>query len=253
MHPAVANTDYSWMDVWPRRQTRAASLPPGQGLVRAFPRFADNPRTPPPTTAAEIQIRITGAVNRSISIGLDALIGVTRVKQTSNFHCVTTWSVTDLHWTGWSLADLWHKVIVPTADPAPGARWLVAGGLDGYRAKLHLGDALGDDVLIVDTLEGQPLEVIHGAPLRLLSPSQYGYKSVKHLSQLEVHLNEPPSALGAREHPRGRVALEERHSKIPAWLLRWPYRIVIPPTALIAKRSAQPVNEAGSLGSGIDT
>ncbi len=240
IHPAVANTDYSWRDVWPRRPTKDVALPPGQRLVRAFPRFADNPRTPPPSTAGEVQIRVRGAVNRSVLIGLGSLAEVARVERTTDFHCVTTWSLTGLRWRGWSLVDLWHDVVVPAADPDPTARWLVATGLDGYRARLHLDDALAEDVLIVDTLEDKPLDLIHGAPLRLLSPSQYGYKSVKHLSELEVHVNEPSSTVGAREHPRARVAREERHTRLPARLLRWPYRIVVPP-----KRSARPRTRSG--------
>lgn len=44
-------------------------------------------------------------------------------------------------------------------------------GLDGYRSVVTIEDALADDVLIADSLNGQPLDADHGAPVRLVSPS----------------------------------------------------------------------------------
>ena len=78
---------------------------------------------------------------------------------------------------------------------------------------------------------------MHGtaSPLRLVSPSQYGYKSVKHLAGFDVRRAQP--RLGGKEHLRARVALEERHSRIPGRLLRVPYRMLIAPTAVMAERS----------------
>ncbi|MDH3706440.1 MAG: molybdopterin-dependent oxidoreductase [Acidimicrobiia bacterium] len=242
-HPAVANTDFSWRDVWPRRPDGDVALPPGQRLVRAFPRFADNSLTPPPSTDGQIAVRVLGAVARPTTIDADALATLARIDRTADFHCVTTWSLVGLRWSGWSLAELWHQIIVPTAEPDPKARWIVATGADGFRARLHLDDALaadpGDQVLIVDTLEGEPLDTTHGAPLRLVSPRQYGYKSIKHLDGIEVHVDEPPSAIGPKEHPRARVAREERHARYPAQLLRWPYRLVVPATAVVTRWSAR--------------
>ena len=168
---------------------------------------------------------------------------LTRVERTADFHCVTTWSVPGVRWGGWSLSELWHRLVAPTTDTDPRARWIVAVGADWFRARLHLDDALGtgldDGVIVADTLEGAPLDVLHGAPLRLVSPTQYGYKSVKHLVEIVVHVDEPAGAIGPKEHPRARVAHEERHARYPARLLRRPYRLVVPQTAMIARRSAR--------------
>ncbi len=97
-------------------------------------------------------------------------------------------------------------------------------------------DALAGDVMIADRLDGQPLDARHGAPWRLISPGQYGYKSVKHLSQIELHVDRPRSQLGTKEHLRARVASEERHSLRSGRVLRWPYRLVVPLTAALAER-----------------
>ena len=116
-------------------------------------------------------------------------------------------------------------------------------GLRALQGRAALDDLLGPDVLVASTLHGEPLEIRHGAPLRLLSPSQYGYKSVKHLCALEIHVTEPPSTLGPKEHLRARVALEERHSRIPARLLRWPYRLLVPLTITVAERTGRIASE----------
>ncbi len=46
----------------------------------------------------------------------------------------------------------------------------------------------------------------------------------------------PTSVLGAKEHLRARVAAEERHAWVPGRFLRWPYRVLVPLTAMIAER-----------------
>jgi DMSO/TMAO reductase YedYZ molybdopterin-dependent catalytic subunit len=44
------------------------------------------------------------------------------------------------------------------------------GGLDGYRSVVTIEDALAEDVLIAERLEGRPLDGDHGAPVRLVRP-----------------------------------------------------------------------------------
>jgi DMSO/TMAO reductase YedYZ molybdopterin-dependent catalytic subunit len=104
-----------------------------------------------------------------------------------------------------------------------------------------LEDLLAPDVLLADRLNGKPISVDHGAPLRLVAPAHYGYKWVKHLSRIEFR--EPAagyrvSALSFMDHPRARVAHEERGRVFPGWLLRYLYRPLIPGTvARFAKAS----------------
>ena len=224
-------------DVWPRRASAPNRLPPGQREIRAFPRFADNPRIALPKLPPEPAITVAGAVTNQIEIELGDLDALDRVEATHDFHCVTTWTHRGLAWSGFPFTRFWADIVVPRAHPSPDASHLVIAGLDGYQAVLALEDALGQDVLLADTLSGVPLCLTHGAPVRFLSPHQYGYKSVKHVARIDVYTEPPP--LGAKEHLRARVELEERHSRLPAWCLRWPYRLVVVPTALIAERSAR--------------
>lgn len=66
-----------------------------------------------------------------------------------------------------------------------------------------------------------------------MAPSQYGYKSVKHLIAIDFRV-EKPKVL-SKEHLRARVAHEERHPRLPSWMVKLPYRLMIPPTAHVAE------------------
>jgi DMSO/TMAO reductase YedYZ molybdopterin-dependent catalytic subunit len=141
----------------------------------------------------------------------------------------------DLHWSGVSVRTFYDSVIVPEASPDPGVTHLVFRGADGEHSTLLLEDALDDDVLLADRLGSAPLEIDHGAPLRLVSPKQYAYKSTKYLCCIELHTREPPHRhrnpvarlLGSviKHHGRARVWAEERHRFLPAWVVRGPYRL----------------------------
>ena len=224
-----------------------SALPPGQRARADFPRFGTTPfarRFPKET--ARIEIEVLGEVEHELRLS-NALSGLPRVEQVSDFHCVTTWSHRSLRWGGVRFADFYAAVLVPQALPRPGATLVALRGQDGGRTGMLLDDLLAADVLLADMLDGRPLGVEHGAPVRLIAPAHYGYKSVKHLSRIEFR----SEALGYRtsgfrfmDHPRARVALEERGRGLPGWLLRYLYRPLVSPTvAWFAKHTAQHLRE----------
>jgi DMSO/TMAO reductase YedYZ molybdopterin-dependent catalytic subunit len=213
---------------WPRR---AAGLPPGQRLMAEMPRFANSPNQPPPATAGPPSLDITRERQPLAKVSAADLEALRPREQRADFHCVTTWSVTGLTWTGVPLREVLAAAGIAEA-PAP---YLVASAGDGYSISFLSEDATAPDVLLATHLDGAPLDDRHGAPLRLVTPSQYGYKNVKHLTAIDFR-TEPPR-LRPREHRRARVAHEERHPTLPSWLVRLPYRLIIPPTAYLAERS----------------
>jgi DMSO/TMAO reductase YedYZ molybdopterin-dependent catalytic subunit len=88
-------------------------------------------------------------------------------------------------------------------------------GIDGDTTSLPLEDALAGEVMLADRLDGEALSVDHGAPIRVVAPAHYGYKSAKHLRGVVILAR--AAHYGGRlsetsEHRRGRVALEERGS-----------------------------------------
>jgi DMSO/TMAO reductase YedYZ molybdopterin-dependent catalytic subunit len=183
-------------------------------------------------------VAITGAVEHELRVPITELDRlVPRIDRVADLHCVATWTATELRWSGVSLRQFWEQLVVPRCKPA-GAVALIARGGDGVRAVLDLRDALADDVMLADRLDGEPLNDLHGAPLRLVSPGQYGYKNIKHMCAIEVCDTVPTLGYSGMEHLRARVALEERHPRVAGRLLRLPYRATIPLIARLNRRSA---------------
>lgn len=210
---------------------RAQGLPPGQRQVRAFPRFSDNPlRAAPPIVPIALTVSVDGEPLRTFSA--DDLGRFEQVDQVSDFHCVTTWTYRHAHWGGVRFSELAATVFDGATPP-----YLAAHAADSMVAVYVSDDLDNDNVLLATKLDGQPLDRRHGAPLRLVSPDQYGYKNLKHLAGLDFRNEEPSSVMGPKEHLRARVAAEERHSTLPNWAVKGQYRLSIIPTALVAERT----------------
>jgi DMSO/TMAO reductase YedYZ molybdopterin-dependent catalytic subunit len=221
------------------------TLPPGQRLIDGFPRFGTHLSRPAPDVPSDPVIAIRGAVTEAFDLPLTTLTTLPRRELTADFHCVAGWSATDLRWEGVSFETLYRSVIEPALPNATSVTHVLFRGLDGYASVVLLEDALADDVLIAEHLGGRPLDTDHGAPIRLVSPSQYGYVSTKHLCRIEVHTSEPQErapwvtrvilrVLG--RHPRARVWHEERHVDLPAWSVRPFYRPLIRPMKYLSSR-----------------
>ena len=215
-------------------------LPPGQRAISAFPRFGLRPfATRFPDAADGANIVIGGDVATPIAVSTE-IANLPRVEQTSDFHCVTTWTSVGLRWGGHRFADFYHQIVVPLAGPFPGATFVVMRGRDGARTSLPLEDLLQEDVLLADHLNGALLSMEHGGPLRIVAPAHYGYKSGKFISHIEFWRSAEgyrPYGLRFMDHPRGRVALEERGQWVPGWLLRYLYRPLIGPTITYFQRT----------------
>lgn len=210
-----------------------SSLPPGQFIIDRLPRFGLTKFTYRfPNIVDRNELSIIGDVACATDIG-PGLLQLPRVEQISDFHCVTTWSCQNLRWSGWRFRDVLDAIIRSEAKPLDGATFVIFRGQDGARSSLPLEDLAAEDVLLADRLNGAPLSIENGAPLRLVAPAHYGYKSVKHLNRIEFRFDDRgyrPSAFRFMDHPRARVALEERGLGLPGLLLRYPYSLFVRPT-----------------------
>ena len=230
-------------------------LPPGQRLARGFPRFGTHLHRPPPAIPADSVLEVAGAGVEPFSVPLAELDSLRRRTITADFHCVAGWSATGLAWEGVPFAAFHRALVEPRLQRAATVTHVVFAGLDGYRCVVTMEDALDEDVLIAQGLDGRPLEHDRGAPARLVSPSQYGFVSVKHLSRIELHDGDPGDNFGAASrmarmlmlpplfsrHPRSRVWREERNAVLPNRLVRPIYRVLIPPIRTLCARGASGV------------
>lgn len=208
-------------------------LPPGQIPREDFPRFGLTEyahRFPGETGNRRLQLTLP---NRAPDVLDDALLDLPRRTHRADFHCVTTWSKQGLEWGGVSFADFFAKHVAPAIPNSQPLAGVVVRAQDGYRTTLLLEDLMASDVMLADMLDGVPLSIAHGAPLRLVMPQHYGYKNLKHLKAIEFCETIPTVKRGPRaflDHPRARVSHEERGRWFPGWFLRRLYRPLIPST-----------------------
>ncbi|ONI77768.1 reductase [Actinosynnema sp. ALI-1.44] len=216
-------------------------LPPGQSRVEGFPRFGTHLSRPAPPVPADPVIAVRGVVAEDLDLPLTALSSLPRKEITADFHCVAGWSATDLRWEGVSFETFYRAVVKPALSPGTSVTHIKCRGLDGYEAAVTIEDILADDVLIAQNLNGRPLDSDHGAPVRLVSPSQYGYLNVKHLCHVEVLTRAPAITEGVliRSHPRARVWEEERHGLLPGRVVRPFYRVLIRPIRMLCALGAR--------------
>ncbi|HEX6724824.1 MAG TPA: molybdopterin-dependent oxidoreductase [Gaiella sp.] len=129
------------------------------------------------------RLRVEGRVGRPVSLSLADLRALPRAEQVSDFHCVTGWSVENVRWSGARLRD----VLAAADGPLSGAGALsFVSAEDPYVDSLTVGQALLPDVLLAWEMDGRPLSRPHGAPVRLVMPQMYGYKSVKWVERIVV-------------------------------------------------------------------
>lgn len=230
------------------RSAARAGLPPGQRRRARLPRFGTHAHLPPPSVPPEPTIELQLFGRPAGSVPVTRLGDLPRVRVVADFHCVAGWSVTDLDWEGVAFTDFWREVVDPLAQrDDPPATHLTLVGLDGYRCVVDLRDVLDGRALLADHLDGRPLSRNLGAPVRFVSPEQYGFVSTKHLSAIEVHDGDPGENFGTASrlaravmrkplfarHPRSRVWSEERSSALPNWAVRPFYRAISPAIAAL--------------------
>ena len=128
------------------------------------------------------RLNVDGLVSRRLSLTYDDVRALPRVEQVSTFHCVTGWTVENVHWAGVRMADVLGPARV---NPRAGALRFVSAERP-YDDYLTLRQASLHDVLLAYEMDGKPLTRGHGAPMRLVIPDMYGYKNVKWLERIEV-------------------------------------------------------------------
>ncbi|WP_041395031.1 protein-methionine-sulfoxide reductase catalytic subunit MsrP [Photobacterium profundum] len=164
-------------------------------------RLAANFKTDPWT------VKTDGLVNKKITLGYDDILKkFTLEERIYRLRCVEAWSM-NVPWIGFSLADL-----IKMADPKSSAKYVafetlfdpeqmpgqasrrIGGGIDyPYVEGLRLDEAMNPLALISVGLYGKTLAPQNGAPLRLVVPWKYGFKSIKSIVRITLTDKEPPT------------------------------------------------------------
>ncbi|MDA0739935.1 MAG: protein-methionine-sulfoxide reductase catalytic subunit MsrP [Nitrospirae bacterium] len=145
-------------------------------------------------------VKIKGLVKNPQVIDVDDLLKTMPLEERLYRHrCVEAWAMA-VPWTGFPL-----KVLVKKVEPLSTARYLrftsfhtpnIAMGQRGYgpwpyTESLTLAEAMNDLALLATGIYGHPLPKQHGAPIRLVMPWKYGFKSIKSIVSIEFLAEEP--------------------------------------------------------------
>ncbi|MFD0910046.1 protein-methionine-sulfoxide reductase catalytic subunit MsrP [Ruegeria arenilitoris] len=149
-------------------------------------------------------VTIDGLVDRPGEYDFqDIMSEMTIEERIYRFRCVEAWSMV-VPWNGFELADLLNMagvqegakyVAFETAlrpDEMPGVAYPV---LDWpYREGLRLDEAMHPLTIMATGIYGRPIPNQNGAPLRLVVPWKYGFKSIKSIVRITLTEEEPPTS-----------------------------------------------------------
>ena len=164
-------------------------------------------------TTAPWSVAIDGLVDRPASYNLeDIMRKMTVEERIYRLRCVEAWSMV-VPWNGFELADLLNMAGVQSAakyvafetvlrpDEMPGVSYPV---LDWpYVEGLRLDEALHPLTIMASGIYGKDIPKQNGAPLRLVVPWKYGFKSIKSVVRITLTDREPPTSwnrANAREY-----------------------------------------------------
>jgi hypothetical protein len=157
-------------------------LPPGQSLTRKFPVVGERQPSPEALDLATWRLHVDGLVTRPLELGWGDYQALAHEERDVELHCVTGWSRLGTRLGGMPLAALLER-----AAPDPAARFV---RFEAYSPRAHDTslplELARRDTWLVHAVDGRPLEVEHGFPLRTVTPSRYFYKSLKWLRRIEL-------------------------------------------------------------------
>ena len=130
-------------------------------------------------------MEISGKVENPVRFSLKGLYDLKDTQISADIHCVTTWSLFDTSWEGVLFKDLCTLV-----GPKPEAKHVLIKAKSKYSTNLPIQDAYESNVIIATKYDNLPIEPKHGAPLRLVVPHKYAYKSCKWVTEIVFLENE---------------------------------------------------------------
>lgn len=147
-------------------------------------------------------VSVGGLVSKPTTFGLEELLKFPLEERIYRLRCVERWSMV-IPWLGFPLAKLLEKV-----EPTPQAKYVAfetlydpkrmpnqsTGVLEWpYVEGLRLDEAMHPLTILATGLYGETLPPPDGAPIRVVVPWKYGYKSIKSIVKITLVAEEPPT------------------------------------------------------------
>jgi len=147
-------------------------------------------------------VEVGGLVKSPKTFSIDELLQFDQEERIYRLRCVEAWSMV-IPWAGFSL-----KALLDEVQPLGNAKYVAfqsfydpavmqssaAAGIDfPYVEGLRLDEALHPLTILATGLYGKPMPKQNGAPIRLVVPWKYGFKSIKSVARITLTNQEPPT------------------------------------------------------------
>ncbi|MEN6553218.1 MAG: sulfite oxidase-like oxidoreductase [Methanobacterium sp.] len=185
---------------------RENRIPPGQHEIKSWPVL--HAGSVQNIDTSKWKFRIFGLVEEEKELNYDEFMSLPQTKVFSDIHCVTTWSKLNNLWEGVS-----SNTIKELADIQKEAKYVMVHASGNFTTNLSIGDFFEPDVLFATRHNENPITSKHGAPVRLVVPKLYFWKSAKWVNGLEFMAEDKPGFWESNGyHMHGDPWKEERYS-----------------------------------------
>jgi sulfoxide reductase catalytic subunit YedY len=174
------------------------------------------------------QVEIAGLAAKPRLYDIDELVrSVGLEERLYRFRCVEAWAMA-VPWTGFPLAALVKKLeplsaakfvrFVTFLKPDQATNQIASYGPWPYSEALTMAEAMNELTLLATGIYGHPLPKQHGAPLRLVVPWKYGFKSIKSIVKIEFTTDRPTTFWNSnRPSEYDFTANVDPHTPHPRW------------------------------------
>jgi sulfoxide reductase catalytic subunit YedY len=172
-------------------------------------------------------IKLHGLCHKPQTIDMDRIFKIPHEERLYHFRCVERWAM-NVPWVGFPLAAL-LKIAEPMAsakyvrfvsahnpEQMPGVRKASQYAWP-YHEALRMDEAMHDLTLAVTGIYGDALPKQHGAPLRIVVPWKYGYKSPKSIVEIEFLAQQPETFWMINPHEYGFLSNVNPNIPHPRW------------------------------------
>jgi DMSO/TMAO reductase YedYZ molybdopterin-dependent catalytic subunit len=132
------------------------------------------------------KLSLTGLVKQELSLTYSDILSLPQVEESRRMVCVCNWSIRRT-WKGVLLSTIVEMAEVPELEGLYLKQTSIGTKEKGvYQATISLNEAIRRRAFLIHSVDGEPLPLEQGYPLRLIDFGLYGYKNVKGLSNLEI-------------------------------------------------------------------
>ncbi len=139
---------------------------------------------------ANWKLNVTGKVDNPLSLNYQQILKRPSVKRIITLNCIGNpvggQAIDNAEWEGIPLKDL-----IDEADPHFFTSTMILRAEDGYFESIPLKKAKHPGAILATKMNGEPLNLNHGFPLRLLIPGLYGIKQMKWIKEIEIANHSP--------------------------------------------------------------